>query len=29
MAATARDQKKAVMQTAIILDCAGPEFIQV
>ena len=29
MAATERDQKPAVTQTAIILNCAGPEFIQV
>ena len=27
-AATERDQKPAVKQTAIILNCAGPEFIQ-
>ena len=29
MAATERDQKPAVTQTAIILNCSGPEFIQV
>ena len=29
MAATERDQKPAVTQTAIILNCAGSEFIQV
>ena len=29
IAATESDQKPAVTQTAIILNCAGPEFIQV
>ena len=28
MAATERDQTLAVTQTATILNCAGPEFIQ-
>ena len=29
MAATESDQKPVVAQTTIILNCAGPEFIQV